>query len=209
MPPWPRMAHRRRRGDDHHIGQAAQVRRRRAWRPAATPSTPFLVKRNGSWCSAASASPGQWGIPYQKDLEIGRTPMTLGKTKAPVENVTISIDDTPKGATLRVEWGTASATAPFHCRLMVGGSWLVVRGVLSPPTTNYQPIVMSPVAAGTRSGLLTSTTLRFPSSSLRNTIRSQPCMLVGVYLAAVEAQFVARQRVHHDLLEARTLDRRI
>ena len=53
--------------------------------------------------------PGQWGIPYQKDLEIGRTPMTLGTTKAPVENVTISIDDTPAGATLRVEWGTTSA----------------------------------------------------------------------------------------------------
>src|SRR5918994_1040112 len=48
--------------------------------------------------------PGQWGIPYQKDLEIGRTPMTLGSTKAPVENVTISIDDTPAGATKRIEW---------------------------------------------------------------------------------------------------------
>ena len=59
------------------------------------------------------SKPGQWGIPYQKDLEIGRTPMTLGKTKAPVENVTISIDDTPAGATLRIEWGTVSATAPF------------------------------------------------------------------------------------------------
>lgn len=57
--------------------------------------------------------PGQWGIPYQKDLEIGRTPMKVGKTKAPVENVTIAIDDTPAGATLRVEWGTVSATAPF------------------------------------------------------------------------------------------------
>lgn len=57
--------------------------------------------------------PGQWGIPYKKELELGRTPMTLGKTKAPVENVTISIDDTPAGATLRVEWGGVSATAPF------------------------------------------------------------------------------------------------
>jgi hypothetical protein len=44
---------------------------------------------------------------------MGRTPMMRGKTKAPVENVTISIDDTPAGATLRVEWGTVSATAPF------------------------------------------------------------------------------------------------
>ena len=60
------------------------------------------------------SKPGQWGIPYQKDLEIGRTPMKVGKTKAPVENVTISIDDTAgSGAVLRIEWGTTSVTAPF------------------------------------------------------------------------------------------------
>jgi Protein of unknown function (DUF2911) len=57
--------------------------------------------------------PGQWGIPYNAALEIGRTPMAVGKAKAPAEQVTISIDDTPAGATLRVEWGTTSATAPF------------------------------------------------------------------------------------------------
>ena len=60
------------------------------------------------------SKPGQWGIPYQKGLEIGRTPMKAGKTKGPVENVTISIDDAAgNGAVLRVEWGTVSATAPF------------------------------------------------------------------------------------------------
>lgn len=60
------------------------------------------------------SKPGQWGIPYQKDLEIGRTPMKVGKTAKPVENVTISIDDaTGNGATLRIEWGTTSVTAPF------------------------------------------------------------------------------------------------
>jgi hypothetical protein len=57
--------------------------------------------------------PGQWGVPYNAALEIGRAPMTAGKTKAPVEQVTISIDDTPKGGTLRVEWGTTSASIPF------------------------------------------------------------------------------------------------
>jgi Protein of unknown function (DUF2911) len=59
------------------------------------------------------SKPGQWGVPYDKSLEIGRTPMKVGKTKAPVEQVTISIDDTPAGGTLRVEWGTASASIPF------------------------------------------------------------------------------------------------
>lgn len=57
--------------------------------------------------------PGQWGIPYNASAELGKVPMKLGKTASPVEQVTISIDDTPAGATLRIEWGTKSATAPF------------------------------------------------------------------------------------------------
>ena len=39
--------------------------------------------------------------------------MTLSKTAKPVERLTISVDDTAAGGTLRVEWGTVSATAPF------------------------------------------------------------------------------------------------
>jgi hypothetical protein len=57
--------------------------------------------------------PKQWGVPYKPELEIGRAPMAVGKAKAPVEQVTISVDDTPAGATLRVEWGTTSASIPF------------------------------------------------------------------------------------------------
>ena len=57
--------------------------------------------------------PGQWGIPYNASLEIGRAPMTLGKTAAPVEQVTFSIADTPAGATLSLEWGTKKASIPF------------------------------------------------------------------------------------------------
>lgn len=59
------------------------------------------------------AKPGQWGIPYDASLEIGRAPMTLGKTAPPVEQLTISIDDTASGAVLRIEWGTTKATVPF------------------------------------------------------------------------------------------------
>lgn len=57
--------------------------------------------------------PGQWGIPYVPALELGRAPMTLGKTKAPVETLTISIDPSATGGTLRVEWGSVSATSAF------------------------------------------------------------------------------------------------
>jgi hypothetical protein len=58
-------------------------------------------------------APKQWGIPYKSDLEIGRAPMTLGKTAAPVEMVTYSIDRTASGGTLRIEWGTTSVSTPF------------------------------------------------------------------------------------------------
>ena len=58
-------------------------------------------------------SPGQWGIPYQPELEIGRAPMTVGKTSSALEQLTISVDDTKAGATLRIEWGTTSASIPF------------------------------------------------------------------------------------------------
>ena len=57
--------------------------------------------------------PGQWGIPYNKALEIGRAPMSVQKAATPAEQVTISIEDTAKGGTLKVDWGTKSASIPF------------------------------------------------------------------------------------------------
>jgi hypothetical protein len=58
--------------------------------------------------------PGQGGIPYQPALEVAKGPMSVGKTAIPVEQLTISIDDTAAGATLRIEWGSVSAAAPFR-----------------------------------------------------------------------------------------------
>jgi hypothetical protein len=55
----------------------------------------------------------QWGVPYNAALEVGRVPMIGKKTAAPVETLTISVDDTRAGGTLRIEWGSVSATAPF------------------------------------------------------------------------------------------------
>ena len=59
------------------------------------------------------AKPGQWGIPYQPSLEIGRVPMTLTHATTPVERVTFSIDRTANGGVLKLEWGTTVATTPF------------------------------------------------------------------------------------------------
>jgi hypothetical protein len=59
------------------------------------------------------SAPGQWGIPYQPDLEIARMPMKAAKASAPAEQVTITVDQAANGGVLRIEWGTVSATAPF------------------------------------------------------------------------------------------------
>lgn len=57
-------------------------------------------------------APGQWGIPYQKQLEIGRAPMKLTKASAPAEQVTFVID-AGAAPTLKIEWGTVVAAVPF------------------------------------------------------------------------------------------------
>ncbi len=79
--------------------------------------TPYTINTQpgGEWqlIVGTLGKPGQWGVPYNATLERGRVPMTVGKTKQPVEQLTISVDDTPNGGALRVEWGTVSATAPF------------------------------------------------------------------------------------------------
>jgi len=59
------------------------------------------------------SQPGQWGIPYQPNLEIGRVPMILERTTKAVEEETITIQPTSTGGRLSVEWGLISVTAPF------------------------------------------------------------------------------------------------
>ena len=59
------------------------------------------------------SKPGQWGVPYNASLEIGRAPMSVAAAKSPVEQLKISIDDTPTGGTLKVEWGSKVALIPF------------------------------------------------------------------------------------------------
>jgi hypothetical protein len=82
---------------------------------ANTPYTINTIPGDKEWqiLFGTVGKPAQWGIPYQTALEIGKVTMTIGKPTKPVEQVTISIDDTADGATLRIEWGTASASVPF------------------------------------------------------------------------------------------------
>lgn len=80
--------------------------------PAGT-YTLFTVPGQKEWQLVINKDTGQWGTDYVEGLDLGRVPMTVGTTSAPVEQVTFAIDDTPTGGTLRVEWGTTRASVPF------------------------------------------------------------------------------------------------
>src|SRR5687768_3356950 len=75
--------------------------------------TIYTIPTGGTWHLILSKKTGQWGIPYPgKADDLGRVPMTLGKNAKPVEQLTFSIQDTPAGATLHIDWGTTRASIP-------------------------------------------------------------------------------------------------
>ena len=80
--------------------------------PAGT-YTLYTIPVKGTWQLVVSKKTGQWGIPYPKGEDLGRAPMTLGKAPKAAEQLTISINDTPAGGTLHVDWGTTRASIPF------------------------------------------------------------------------------------------------
>jgi hypothetical protein len=67
----------------------------------------------GQWQLIVSKRPKGWGIPYPAGEDLGRAAMTMGKAPAMAERVTFSIDDTPAGGTLHIDWGTTRASIPF------------------------------------------------------------------------------------------------
>lgn len=71
------------------------------------------IPNAAEWTLIVSKRQSGWGIPYPKGEDLGRAPMKPGRAAAPVEMLTFNIDDTTPGATLRLEWGTTSVTAPF------------------------------------------------------------------------------------------------
>lgn len=80
--------------------------------PAGT-YTLYTIPTGGTWHLIISKKTGQWGIPYPEGNDLGRVPMTLSKPAAATEQLSISIQDTPAGGTLHVDWGTTRASIPF------------------------------------------------------------------------------------------------
>ena len=81
--------------------------------PAGTYSL-YAVPGATSWQLIVNKTTGKWGVPYPGAAsDHGRSPMTVSKTAKPVEQLSITVQDTPAGATLHVEWGSTRASIPF------------------------------------------------------------------------------------------------
>ena len=80
--------------------------------PAGT-YTLYTISTGGTWQLIVSKKTGQWGIPYPKGEDLGRAPMTMSTNATPVEQLTISITDTPAGGTLHIDWGKTRASIAF------------------------------------------------------------------------------------------------
>lgn len=77
--------------------------------------TLFTIPEQSKWTLIISKVTGEWGIPYKdeyKAQELARVPMHVSKTSAPVENFTISFDQSG-GCTLQLSWGNTMASAKF------------------------------------------------------------------------------------------------
>jgi hypothetical protein len=75
--------------------------------------TLYTIPVGARWQLIVSRETGQWGIPYPKGKDVGRAPMTLSTAPAAAEQLTFSMEDTAKGATLHIDWGTTRASIPF------------------------------------------------------------------------------------------------
>lgn len=81
--------------------------------PAGT-VTLYTIPNADGWQLVISKATAQWGIPYPgAEQDLGRAPMSVTKNATPVDQLTITIEDTNAGGVLHVSWGTQRASIPF------------------------------------------------------------------------------------------------
>jgi len=76
--------------------------------------TIFTLPTADKWTLIISKHTGELGIPYKYESEeLARVPMSVSKTPAPVENFTISFDQTGGGCTMQLRWENTQASVEF------------------------------------------------------------------------------------------------
>ena len=80
--------------------------------PAGT-YTLFTLPSAGVWQFIVSTKTGEWGIPYPKGSDLGRTPMMKEKLSTPMEDMTIAFEKTMGNKTqLHIKWDTTDVYVP-------------------------------------------------------------------------------------------------
>jgi hypothetical protein len=73
----------------------------------------------GAWKLIVNTKTGQWGIPYDKSTELGRTPLTSRTLSSPVEAFTmwlVAAADGSAGGEIRFAWGTREFSVPWRVK---------------------------------------------------------------------------------------------
>jgi hypothetical protein len=73
----------------------------------------YVRTGNGPWELIVSRAATGWGVPYPQGQDLGRAPMRAGKAPQAAELVTFSVEDTPAGGTLHLDWGTTRQSIDF------------------------------------------------------------------------------------------------
>lgn len=79
--------------------------------------TIFTVPAADKWTLIINKKTGEWGVPYKYESdELARVPMSVSKTSAPVENFTISFDQSGGGCALQLSWENTQAAVKFAAK---------------------------------------------------------------------------------------------
>jgi hypothetical protein len=83
--------------------------------PAGT-YTLYTLPGETAWQLIVSRQTGQWGTVYQQAQDLARIPMQVGRTAAPVEQFTISLNADPGASrvNLVMEWENTRAWVPIE-----------------------------------------------------------------------------------------------
>jgi hypothetical protein len=73
--------------------------------------TMFTLPTQTKWTLIISKQIGEWGIPYPgAQYDFARVEMKVSKLPAPLENFTISFDQTGTSCTMKLDWETTRAS---------------------------------------------------------------------------------------------------
>jgi hypothetical protein len=74
----------------------------------------FALPMASKWVLIVNKTADQWGaFSYDATQDLGRVDMKVGKSAAPVEQFTMTLEGSGKKATLKLSWGNVTADVPI------------------------------------------------------------------------------------------------